>query len=605
MVSRKATDGKRTSRAFTCQFCQSIASQVPAWIAGSRQAGFATAMNCAEQARQKDSVSDSRASPDTAFPAEGGLMVSAHLCAPSATTSAVHVTTAGERRGVPCRPERECSCSGPGLNAGQATQSTKIRQATQHSGTAKQGQVQVLLSLHESKTFWQRCDVCECPARVPYARCIFCGNQPSYHHGRCCPENPGRPGQTEAAARARDPFWLAHHGVCLPTVSCLRIVHLDRSYPVRVFETWIECLCGRGEQRISKRGFYWKAPATTIEGYMWVDDSLLAWQEVLPILVLELQFAAPHRSPLSGWQVSSRIIKGEQDTRLAPIQGRVDAGFPHSPPRDPAAGEEMPRPKGERCLARCEHGFKRCARRKHGAIWQDPQRHLWRGCPEDCEREGYVGSCLPCTPVWTKQSPRVCCYVHGCDWTPVYTCVECPVRMCEDHCHACWFCQAPLDPWCEQHRHACDQQDDEDAGQSLAVPVSRAYGRSAFWVTPARACGGSSTVQVAQFEVCSPSGLRSREARCDLRCQYFYEDSRQCELACFFTLAHHSQLGYMHICEQHYGCVTDDEEDTAVECNPQSSMSVGAALPIGCRGRRLCRQTTSPGIWHYIRSRGQ
>ena len=63
----------------------------------------------------------------------------------------------------------------------------------------------------------------------------------------------------------------------------------------------------------------------------------------------------------------------------------------------------------------------------------------------------------------------------------------------------------------------------------------------------------------------SLSGLRAREARCDLRCQYFYEDSRQCELACFLTLAHHSQLGYMHICEEHYGCVTDDEEDADVE----------------------------------------
>ena len=111
--------------------------------------------------------------------------------------------------------------------------------------------------------------------------------------------------------------------------------------------------------------------------------------------------------------------------------------------------------------------------------------------------------------------------------------------------------------------------------------------------------------QVAQLVVGSPIGLKAREARCDLRCQYFYEDSRQCELACFFTLAHHSQLGYMHVCEQHYGCVTDDEEDAAVDWNLRSSMSVGAALPIGCRGRQLCCQTTSPGIWHYMQSCGQ
>ena len=44
----------------------------------------------------------------------------------------------------------------------------------------------------EEKTFWQRCDICQCPARVPYAQCNFCNDQPSYHHGRCCWENPGR-----------------------------------------------------------------------------------------------------------------------------------------------------------------------------------------------------------------------------------------------------------------------------------------------------------------------------------------------------------------------------------------------------------------------------
>ena len=260
-----------------------------------------------------------------------------------------------------------------------------------------------------------------------------------------------------------------------------------------------------------------------------------------------------------------QAITREHTRRLAPILGRGSDGSPDLLPRNPAAVEEVPRPKGERCLARCEHGFKRCARRKHGAIWQDPQRHLWRGCPEDCEREGYVGVCLPCAPVRTKQSPYNYCYVYGCDWEPVYTCVECPVRMCEVHCHACWFCQAPLDPWCEQHLHACDQQEDEDAEQSLAVPASRAYGGSALWVTPTRACCSSSLVQGAQSVVSSPSGLGAREARCDLRCQYVCDDSRQCELACFFTLEHHSQLGYMHLCEQHYACVTDDEEDTAVE----------------------------------------
>ena len=150
----------------------------------------------------------------------------------------------------------------------------------------------------------------------------------------------------------------------------------------------------------------------------------------------------------------------------------------------------MPRPKGERCLARCEHGFKRCARRKHGATWQDPQRHLWRGCPEDCEREGYVGICLPCGDL-------------------------------------------ELAP--------------EDAKPE------------------------------------------ARESRCDLRCQYFYEDGRQCELGCFLTLAHHSQLGYYHLCEQHYGCVTDDEDEEHAVLWRESTLAHAVVTDEELRCVPLCK----------------
>ena len=38
------------------------------------------------------------------------------------------------------------------------------------------------------------CRICGDYARVPFARCNFCGDAPSFHHGRCCPMKPRRPG---------------------------------------------------------------------------------------------------------------------------------------------------------------------------------------------------------------------------------------------------------------------------------------------------------------------------------------------------------------------------------------------------------------------------
>jgi len=34
------------------------------------------------------------------------------------------------------------------------------------------------------------CEVCLTFARVPYRFCSFCGDAPSYHHGRCCVNAP-------------------------------------------------------------------------------------------------------------------------------------------------------------------------------------------------------------------------------------------------------------------------------------------------------------------------------------------------------------------------------------------------------------------------------
>jgi hypothetical protein len=37
------------------------------------------------------------------------------------------------------------------------------------------------------------CCYCGVAAFIPYAECNFCGEKPSYHHGRCCPNRPAQP----------------------------------------------------------------------------------------------------------------------------------------------------------------------------------------------------------------------------------------------------------------------------------------------------------------------------------------------------------------------------------------------------------------------------
>jgi hypothetical protein len=36
------------------------------------------------------------------------------------------------------------------------------------------------------------CSICSQRADVPFFRCNFCGDSPSFHHGRCCPDKPRR-----------------------------------------------------------------------------------------------------------------------------------------------------------------------------------------------------------------------------------------------------------------------------------------------------------------------------------------------------------------------------------------------------------------------------
>ena len=44
------------------------------------------------------------------------------------------------------------------------------------------------------------CEVCKTFARVPYAQCNFCQDEPSYHHGRCCPRRQLAPPRNLAAS---------------------------------------------------------------------------------------------------------------------------------------------------------------------------------------------------------------------------------------------------------------------------------------------------------------------------------------------------------------------------------------------------------------------
>ena len=46
-----------------------------------------------------------------------------------------------------------------------------------------------------------QCDVCRNTCGVPFARCWYCGDSPSYHHGRCCPSLREQPASSSSSRR--------------------------------------------------------------------------------------------------------------------------------------------------------------------------------------------------------------------------------------------------------------------------------------------------------------------------------------------------------------------------------------------------------------------
>jgi hypothetical protein len=63
------------------------------------------------------------------------------------------------------------------------------------------------------------CCICGKFARVPFARCNYCGDSPSYHHGRCCPWKP--PGWCTGAPSCAT-AWLQETGSLKTPIGSLR-----------------------------------------------------------------------------------------------------------------------------------------------------------------------------------------------------------------------------------------------------------------------------------------------------------------------------------------------------------------------------------------------
>ena len=49
---------------------------------------------------------------------------------------------------------------------------------------------------------WDGCEVCQGPAKTPFKECWCCGDSPSFHHGRCCPQSQGAPFQPSRLSRS-------------------------------------------------------------------------------------------------------------------------------------------------------------------------------------------------------------------------------------------------------------------------------------------------------------------------------------------------------------------------------------------------------------------
>ena len=95
----------------------------------------------------------------------------------------------------------------------------------------------VRFAIQRSKQSVDRtCNKCGTFARVPFQNCMYCGDMPSYHHGRCCPynrastqiKNTTDPRCEICRTRALVPFRFCmycwdmpsyHHGRCRPALN--------------------------------------------------------------------------------------------------------------------------------------------------------------------------------------------------------------------------------------------------------------------------------------------------------------------------------------------------------------------------------------------------
>jgi len=48
---------------------------------------------------------------------------------------------------------------------------------------------------------FNQCDVCRRSCGIPFPKCWFCGESPSYHHGRCCPSRSQQPLSSSSSSR--------------------------------------------------------------------------------------------------------------------------------------------------------------------------------------------------------------------------------------------------------------------------------------------------------------------------------------------------------------------------------------------------------------------
>jgi hypothetical protein len=74
-----------------------------------------------------------------------------------------------------------------------AAQPMKIGTAQPCNGSVSRSSIGVSRASTNKVRPRGHCCYCGIPAFIPYADCNFCGDQPSYHHGRCCPNRSAQP----------------------------------------------------------------------------------------------------------------------------------------------------------------------------------------------------------------------------------------------------------------------------------------------------------------------------------------------------------------------------------------------------------------------------